>query len=77
MFVSAILRRFGSITQASTVLLGSDANGQDVFIPMNQIVPMVNPDDIGMYTIFINIETFLSSCFFTKLSKIKLLSMNL
>lgn len=37
---------FGSITQASTVLLGTDANGQDVHIPMNKMVPMVNPDDI-------------------------------
>lgn len=41
---------FGSITQASTVLLGTDDNGQDVFTPMNQLVPMVNPDNIG--TIF-------------------------
>lgn len=38
--------RFGSITQASTVLLGSDAFGQDVYIPMNQFVPMINPDNI-------------------------------
>lgn len=37
---------FGSITQASTVLLGTDANGYDVHIPMNKLVPMVNPDDI-------------------------------
>lgn len=41
--------RFGSITQASTVLLGSDANGKDVYIPMNQFVPMVSPNDIGTY----------------------------
>ncbi|XP_055626267.1 inositol-3-phosphate synthase [Toxorhynchites rutilus septentrionalis] len=37
---------FGSITQASTVLLGTDASGQDVYIPMKNLVPMVNPDDI-------------------------------
>uniref|UniRef100_A0A1B0CZ62 inositol-3-phosphate synthase n=1 Tax=Phlebotomus papatasi TaxID=29031 RepID=A0A1B0CZ62_PHLPP len=37
---------FGSITQSSTVLLGTDQNGQDAYVPMNQIVPMVNPDDI-------------------------------
>jgi len=37
---------FGSITQASTVLIGSDANDQDSYLPMNQIIPMVNPDDI-------------------------------
>lgn len=40
---------FGSITQASTVLLGSDANGEDVYVPMNRLVPMVNPDDIGWF----------------------------
>lgn len=39
---------FGSITQASTVLLGSDANGKDIYTPMNTFVPMVNPNDIGM-----------------------------
>lgn len=37
---------YGSITQASTVLLGSDANFKDIYIPMNEIVPMVNPNDI-------------------------------
>uniref|UniRef100_A0A182P7I1 H/ACA ribonucleoprotein complex non-core subunit NAF1 n=1 Tax=Anopheles epiroticus TaxID=199890 RepID=A0A182P7I1_9DIPT len=37
---------YGSITQSSTVLLGSDATGQDVYIPMSQLVPMVNPNDI-------------------------------
>jgi myo-inositol-1-phosphate synthase len=38
---------FGSLTQASTVLLGSDDQGKDVYIPMKDVVPMVNPDDIG------------------------------
>ncbi|XP_058116225.1 inositol-3-phosphate synthase [Anopheles ziemanni] len=37
---------YGSITQSSTVLLGTDAAGQDVYIPMNKLVPMVNPDEI-------------------------------
>lgn len=37
---------FGSITQASTVLLGSDDDGKDVYLPMKDVVPMVNPDDI-------------------------------
>uniref|UniRef100_T1GWJ0 Inositol-3-phosphate synthase n=1 Tax=Megaselia scalaris TaxID=36166 RepID=T1GWJ0_MEGSC len=37
---------FGSITQASTVLIGHDDNGKDVYLPMNELVPMVNPDDI-------------------------------
>lgn len=44
---------YGSITQASTVLLGSDHNGADVYIPMNKLVPMVNPDDIGEWHKFI------------------------
>ena len=37
---------FGSITQASTVLLGSDEEGKDVYVPMKDLVPMVNPDNI-------------------------------
>ena len=37
---------FGSITQAATVLLGSDYNFKDVYLPMNEFVPMVKPDDI-------------------------------
>lgn len=38
---------YGSITQSSTVLLGTDEKGQDVFAPMNSFVPMVDPNDIG------------------------------
>jgi myo-inositol-1-phosphate synthase len=38
---------FGSITQASTVRLGTDAaSGRDVFVPMNSLVPMVDPCDL-------------------------------
>lgn len=37
---------FGSITQASTVLLGTDQHFKDVYAPMNEFVPMVNPNDI-------------------------------
>jgi len=36
---------FGSITQASTVRLGTGPNG-DVWIPFKNLLPMVNPDDI-------------------------------
>lgn len=43
---------YGSITQASTVLLGTDSDGQDVFVPMNQFVPMIDPNDIGNLLIF-------------------------
>lgn len=38
---------FGSITQASTVNLGQDeVTGEDVFVPLNTLVPMVDPNDI-------------------------------
>lgn len=37
---------FGSITQASTVRLGINSSGQDVFVPMNKLIPMVDPNDI-------------------------------
>ncbi|XP_022228941.2 inositol-3-phosphate synthase [Drosophila obscura] len=37
---------FGSITQASTVLIGSDEAGSDVFVPMKELLPMVEPNDI-------------------------------
>jgi hypothetical protein len=32
---------FGSITQSSTVRLGEDDNGEDIFVPLNGILPMV------------------------------------
>ena len=36
---------YGSITQASTVKVGM-VNGEEVFTPMNAVVPMVHPNDI-------------------------------
>lgn len=39
---------FGSITQASTVFIGSDESGKDVYVPMNELVPMVHPDSIAV-----------------------------
>ncbi|XP_047522024.1 inositol-3-phosphate synthase [Pieris napi] len=36
----------GSITQASTVRLGLDEKGNDVFVKMSQLLPMVHPDDL-------------------------------
>jgi len=36
---------FGSLTQASTIRLGSSANG-DVFLPFHSLLPMVNPNDL-------------------------------
>lgn len=38
---------FGSLTQSSTVLIGTDEEGKDVHLPMNELVPMVDPDEIG------------------------------
>lgn len=38
---------YGSITQASTVCLGTDPKtGEDVFIPLKGLVPMVDPNEI-------------------------------
>eukprot|EP01135_Chromosphaera_perkinsii_P007821 Nk52_evm13s1020 gene=Nk52_evmTU13s1020 len=37
---------FGSVTQASTVKIGVDKNGRDVYAPMNTLLPMVAPNDI-------------------------------
>jgi len=37
---------FGSITQSSTVLVGIDNQDRDVHIPMKEMLPMVNPDDL-------------------------------
>lgn len=37
---------YGSITQASTMRLGTSSDGKDVYVPMSKFFPMVNPDDI-------------------------------
>ena len=37
---------YGSITQSSTVRLGADGNGDDAFVPLKSLVPMVEPNDI-------------------------------
>ncbi|MES1914930.1 MAG: Inositol-3-phosphate synthase [Cercozoa sp. M6MM] len=37
---------YGSVTQASTVRIGQDAKGQEVYVPMKDVLPMVNPNDI-------------------------------
>lgn len=37
---------FGSITQASTLRIGTDANGNDIFVPFSSILPMVHPNDL-------------------------------
>jgi len=36
---------FGSLTQASTIRLGSSAEG-DVWVPFHSLLPMVNPNDL-------------------------------
>ena len=35
----------GSMTQSSTIKLGVDAKGNDVFVPFNSVLPLVNPND--------------------------------
>lgn len=37
---------YGSLTQASTVSLGLDAEGQEVFVPFSALLPMVAPNDL-------------------------------
>lgn len=37
---------FGSITQASTVRLGVNSEGQDIYTPLNYLLPMVNPNNL-------------------------------
>lgn len=37
---------WGSITQASTVSLGTDAQGKEVYVPMKDVVPMLDPNDL-------------------------------
>ncbi|XP_046916603.2 LOW QUALITY PROTEIN: inositol-3-phosphate synthase [Dermatophagoides farinae] len=37
---------FGSITQSSTIFLGYDAHGKELYIPMKDILPMVDPNDL-------------------------------
>jgi len=37
---------FGSITQASTVAVGQDAQGETLYVPMRDMLPMVAPNDL-------------------------------
>jgi len=37
---------WGSLTQASTVRIGMDENGNDTFIPFSSVLPMVSPNDL-------------------------------
>ncbi|XP_067208160.1 uncharacterized protein Inos isoform X2 [Linepithema humile] len=37
---------YGSLTQASTVKLGRKSEGEDVYVPISSMLPMVNPNDI-------------------------------
>ncbi|KAK5640687.1 hypothetical protein RI129_009234 [Pyrocoelia pectoralis] len=39
---------YGSITQSSTIRLGTSPEGEDVYIPFNSILPMVHPDDLAI-----------------------------
>jgi len=37
---------FGSVTQSSTLRMGADKNGEEVYIPFKDILPMVHPNDL-------------------------------
>ncbi|KAJ3411953.1 Myo-inositol-1-phosphate synthase, partial [Chytridiales sp. JEL 0842] len=37
---------YGSVTQASTLKLGTDDEGREIYIPFNEILPMVKPNDL-------------------------------
>lgn len=38
----------GSLTQSSTLRLGADEKGGDVWAPLNSVVPLVSPDDLEL-----------------------------
>ncbi|OBZ84473.1 Inositol-3-phosphate synthase, partial [Choanephora cucurbitarum] len=37
---------YGSVTQSSTVRLGVDAKGTDVYVPLSEMLPLVHPTDL-------------------------------
>ena len=37
---------FGSVTQASTVRIGKNSKGEDVYVPLSDLLPMVDPRDL-------------------------------
>ncbi|KAI8372368.1 hypothetical protein EDC96DRAFT_477432 [Choanephora cucurbitarum] len=37
---------YGSVTQSSTVRLGVDAEGTDVYVPLSEMLPLVHPTDL-------------------------------
>jgi myo-inositol-1-phosphate synthase len=39
---------FGSLTQCSTVLVGKDESDKDLYMPMRDLLPMVDPNDIEL-----------------------------
>ncbi|RNC50360.1 myo-inositol-1-phosphate synthase, partial [Trypanosoma cruzi] len=39
---------FGSITQSSTLNLGMTSDMKEVFVPLKDVVPMINPNDLAI-----------------------------
>ena len=37
---------FGSITQSSTTMLGNGPNGEECYVPLKSLLPMVEPEDV-------------------------------
>ncbi len=45
---------YGSMTQSSTTSLGLGPDGKDVYIPIKDLLPMVDPNDVvfdGKFTL--------------------------
>lgn len=40
---------FGSLSQATTTCLGCDENNQQVYVPLNTLLPMISPNDLVIH----------------------------
>lgn len=49
---------FGSVTQASTVFLGTGPEGE-VYVPLKSLLPMVDPNDIVLDGEYLQVKIFL------------------
>jgi myo-inositol-1-phosphate synthase len=67
---------YGSLTQASTTSLGLGPDGKDVYVPVKDLLPMLEPNDIefdGQYLYFISI--FITSPAFLVLLQVGILTL--
>ncbi len=63
---------FGSVTQASTVRLGATPDGQQIYVPFKNLLPMVDPNnivfggwDISNVDLYNSMKRVCSSSFFS------------